>query len=131
MNFQCSLRDRNCCVLTHADKVVDVAHIYSFSMSKILKDDFFWTYLNFFWFKDSVEKWKMAVFTEQKTEVCENLITLVPSVHGYWGAVLFALKPLNMILDEKSLDVQFFWLCQYKRRPLVLLITPPELPSDL
>jgi hypothetical protein len=78
-----------------------------------------------------INKWKKVVFTKQKTEVCENLITLSPSAHAYWTKALFALKPLSVTADGKSMDVQLFWLRAYKRLQTIPLMTRPELPDGL
>ncbi|KAK2735044.1 hypothetical protein FQN55_002289 [Onygenales sp. PD_40] len=59
---------------------------------------------------------KAAVFTENKTEVCHNLITLAPHVHACWERALFALKPLDIAEDQKTM------------RPMA---TRPELPASL
>ncbi|KAK2801571.1 hypothetical protein FQN51_005278 [Onygenales sp. PD_10] len=74
---------------------------------------------------------KAAVFTENKTEVCHNLITLAPHVHACWERALFALKPLDIAEDQKTMRVQFFWLRQYPRRPHQPMATRPELPASL
>jgi len=100
-------------------------------MNSIPDDGSFWASLYAFWKKDRIDQWKKILFTKKKTEVCENLITLAPSVHKYWGAALFALKPLDVAADGKSMDLQFFWLRPYKRPTLVPLSIPPELPADL
>jgi len=68
---------------------------------------------------------------EQKTEVCENLVTLCPNAHAYWTKARFALKPLDVAADGKSMDVQLFWLRPYKRQRLISLKSRPKLPDDL
>jgi hypothetical protein len=100
-------------------------------MRDIPKSDSFWVNLTSFWSKEMIDKWKKVVFTEQKTEICENLITLSPSAHAYWTKALFALKPLSVAADGKSMDIQLFWLCPYERLPSIPLTTRPELPDDL
>ena len=92
-------------------------------MNSIPDDGSFWASLYAFWKKDRIDQWKKILFTKKKTEVCENLITLAPSVHKYWGAALFALKPLDVATDGKSMDLQFFWLRPYKRPTLISLST--------
>lgn len=100
-------------------------------MHAIPKSDSFWVNLTSFWPEEMINKWKKVVFTEQKTEVCENLITLSPNAHAYWTKALFALKPVSVAADEKSMDVQLFWLRPHKRLRSIPLMTRPELPDDL
>lgn len=54
--------------------------------------------------------WKKDLFGRRGTEICENLVTMGPTVHAYWRAAFFALKPLELSEDKKSLKLQFFWL---------------------
>jgi hypothetical protein len=70
-----------------------MAHIYPYSMHVIPKSDSFWVNLALFWPEEMINKWKKVVFTKQRTEVCENLITLAPHAYAYWIKALFALKP--------------------------------------
>jgi hypothetical protein len=100
-------------------------------MRTVPKNGSFWVNLSSFWPDEIINKWKEAVFTQQKTEVCENLITLSPNAHAYWTKALFALKPLDPATDGKSMDVQLFWLRPYKRQSLIRLVTRPELPNNL
>ncbi|OAX76956.1 hypothetical protein ACJ72_08750, partial [Emergomyces africanus] len=100
----CSLRDHNRCVLTHAGMVVEVAHIYPYSMSSVPRSSSFWTTLELYWSEERINQWKAAVFGEKGGEACSNLLTLAPSVHAYWGRALFALKPLDVSDDGKSME---------------------------
>ncbi|KAL1965026.1 hypothetical protein VTN77DRAFT_6086 [Rasamsonia byssochlamydoides] len=111
---------------------INVAHIYPFSMKDVTPKDSFWWIMDLFWSKSRVEEWKKAIFTEQRTEVCQNLITLTSTVHVLWGAAFFALKPLELSCDRKSLNVQFFWLRQYKRvEGGVFPSSKPSFPGNL
>jgi hypothetical protein len=100
-------------------------------MCAIPKNDSFWTNLISFWPEEIIDKWKKVVSTKQKTKVCKNLITLSPNAHAYWAKALFALKPLSVAANGKSIDVQLFWLRPYKQQRFIPLITRPELPNDL
>ncbi|KAL2004736.1 hypothetical protein VTN00DRAFT_3264 [Thermoascus crustaceus] len=100
-------------------------------MNTIPETGSFWVNLRTFWPDEIINKWQKAVFTKKKTEVCENLIILSPSAHAYWTKALFALKPLDVAADGKSMDVQLFWLQPYKRLRFIPLVTRPELPDDL
>lgn len=100
-------------------------------MSSVPTNGLFWSALGVFWSDELISQWKAAVFGEKGTEVCSNLITLTPSVHGYWGKALFALKPMDVSDDGMSMDVQFFWLRQFHRLASMRVTTRPEFPSDL
>jgi hypothetical protein len=100
-------------------------------MRAIPKSDSFWVNLTLYWSEEMINKWKKAVFTKQKIEICENLITLSPNAHAYWTNALFALKPLSVAANGKSMDIQLFWLRPYKRLSSIPLKTRPELPDDL
>src|SRR2546423_2156787 len=80
--------------------------------SDIIPD--FWKLLRIFWAKDQVEKWKSKIFPDSQNpnvgvESCFNLISLSPTAHEMWNKGLFALKPLKLSRDRKTLTVQFFW----------------------
>ncbi|QSS56557.1 hypothetical protein I7I53_04805 [Histoplasma capsulatum var. duboisii H88] len=111
--------------------VVEVAHIYPYSMSSVPRSSSFWTTLKLYWSEERINQWKAAVFGEKGGEACSNLLTLAPSVHAYWGRALFALKPLDVSDDGKSIEVQLFWLRPYHRLPEMRVTTSPELPSNL
>jgi len=74
----------------------------------------FWSSLSLFWDEDRVNKWKNATFPDSQNpdigvERCFNLISLSPETHIMWNKGLFALKPLKLSRDRKTLTVQFFW----------------------
>ena len=108
-----------------------MAHIYPSGINSERNSDLFWTILGLYWSSERCGQWKISISTEKGTEICENIITMAPSVHAYWSAALFALKPLKMAEDKKSMEVQFFWLPKIDRQPLVPLTHRPELPADL
>jgi hypothetical protein len=64
----------------------------------------FWESLSIFWDEGQVNKWKGTGI-----ESCFNLISLTDSAHTMWNKGLFALKPLKLSRDRKTLSVQFFW----------------------
>ncbi|KAK2810066.1 hypothetical protein FQN50_003260 [Emmonsiellopsis sp. PD_5] len=127
----CKSRDNTRCVITQMPEVVEIAHIYPYSLSSLPEHDSFWNSLQIFWSDERLQQWKAAVYTENKTEVCHNLITLAPHAHACWERALFALKPLDIAEDQKTMRVQFFWLRQYPRRPHQPITTRPELPASL
>ncbi|PGH07765.1 hypothetical protein AJ79_06153 [Helicocarpus griseus UAMH5409] len=128
----CSERDKDRCVFTHAGQIVHIAHICPFSISSLLDNGSnFWALLGIFWREERIDRWKRAIFTRKCTEVCQNLVSLSPSAHAYWDANLFALKPLKVSSDKKSLTVQLFWLHPHSRMKLMPLEMRPFLPSQL
>ena len=84
-----------------------------------------------YWDANLISRWKTHVFGLKGTEVCQNMITLSPSAHAYWGAALFALKPVSLSKDQKELVVQFFWLRPVARVHRVSLRSRPVLHGDL
>jgi hypothetical protein len=72
----------------------------------------FWKQLGLFWDEDRINKWKNTIFPDSQNlgvERCFNLISLSPDAHDMWNKGLFALKPLELSRDRKTLTVQFFW----------------------
>jgi hypothetical protein len=63
-----------------------------------------------FWSKRRVTEWSTQIFTNRNTDVCYNLMCLAPSAHKYWEKGYFALKPIKLSDDKKSLDIKFYWL---------------------
>jgi hypothetical protein len=95
----------------------------------------FWEQLSLFRDKDRIDKWKNTIFPDSQNpgigvERCFNLISLSPSAHDMWNKGLFALKPLKLSPDRKTLTVQFFWQVpgNYKFGSKVDLLT--ETPSS-
>ena len=73
-----------------------------------------WRSLAVFWGKDQINKWKNTIFPDSQNpdigvERCFNLTSLSQQAHTMWNDGLFALKPLNLSRDQKTLTVQFFW----------------------
>lgn len=95
------------------------------------QSEMFWRVLEKNWDADFISRWKQPVFGPKGTEICQNMITLSPSALAYWGAALFALKPLSLSEDRKELVVQFFWLRPLARARMVSLRSRPVLHGDL
>ena len=49
---------------------------------------------------------------------------LALSVHKYWEKGYFALKPISLSDDKKSLEIQFFWLTKRNRGDTTILQRP-------
>ena|SRR2546423_7297033 len=91
----------------------------------------FWRSLSVFWGKDQINKWKNTIFPNGVgVGSCFNLISLSSLAHEMWNKGLFALKPLNLSRNRKTLTVQFFWQVpgNYKIDSEVDLLT--ETPSS-
>lgn len=80
-----------------------------------------------FWPSEQIDDWKNAVRGPHGTETCSNLICLGPSIHEYWGKSLFALKPIEVSGDKKTMKVQFCWLPISQDRSSQPVTTRPNL----
>jgi hypothetical protein len=93
----------------------------------------FWKMLQYFWSDGHIQEWRDAIFRAQNNphkgvETCCNLICLSRDAHAYWTKAYFALKPIQLSEDKKSLDVEFHWLPKYNNSPTPVLdiLTPPK-----
>ena len=107
-----------------------------------------------FWPKEKVREWFRAVFRSSRSEAgfefieidkgkagietAKNLITLGRHIHDQWNKGEFALKPLDVSADEKTLRVQFFWQIEQKGikrerggQPQISLLELPHSTKDL
>ncbi|KAH8805662.1 hypothetical protein F5884DRAFT_755225 [Xylogone sp. PMI_703] len=123
-----AIRDEYSCALTQPGRPLRIAHIYAFSIYEAVGGNTYWSYLRMFWSAERVERWKKALLTEKRTEVCENLISMSPNAHAYWGRAYFALKPIKVSDDKKSMTVQFFWL---QKSQVPKLVTLGEVPQTV
>ena len=89
-----------------------------------------WQLLSLFWPDRDVLAWKAALSTAGGTEIFENLLTLAPTVHMCWDSCEFALKPIQMAPDNRSMEVKFYWLKHRPRTKYTSLLQTPDLPSD-
>ncbi|KKZ58458.1 hypothetical protein EMCG_00949 [[Emmonsia] crescens] len=124
----CRKRDKTC-VLTKATEPTHASHIIPYSLgarsSTQLCD--FWEILSYFWDSSKISQLRQYVM-QNSTEIIGNYLLLAPSVHAYWDEQLFALKPLVMSDDKKSLTVEFSWLCPENVDSVRL--TTAALPED-
>ncbi|KAB8264491.1 hypothetical protein BDV32DRAFT_145729 [Aspergillus pseudonomiae] len=128
----CVIRDR-CCVLTGKEEPIEVAHIYPYGMmgKPNTEHEQFWQYLESYWDLEKIQKWKNAVLGENGTEVLQNVLCLSRDSHGLWGKARFALQPLEVSVDHKTLTVRFFWIPISKYMKTMDLKTMPSIPSNL
>lgn len=135
------MRDAGRCVITRADLHLEVAHIYAYPLGKN-KDDprvtTFWDLLRTFWSKSQVAAWEDGALgakgtpaAEKGTEQVHNMLCLAPTVHTYWGNARFALKPISLASDRRSLVVEFYWMPIRPCHRRTSLLARPELPVDL
>ncbi|PYI02620.1 hypothetical protein BO78DRAFT_287866, partial [Aspergillus sclerotiicarbonarius CBS 121057] len=121
----CDERDRNTCLITHFREPIEIAHIYPFSLGSrtTVEKSAFWGVLRNYWFKEMVNSWEAEVM--RTTEICSNLMSLVNIVHKLWEKARFALRPVGISEDRKTLTVQFFWLPTYRYRHKVSINSQP------
>ncbi|KAL2870592.1 HNH endonuclease signature motif containing protein [Aspergillus lucknowensis] len=127
-----SKRDNERCVLTKMGEPIEVCHIYPYSLGQ--KSDTaqeqFWGILGTFWSETTIKDWQTHIFGDQGTEVCQNMLTLNVLAHQLWGKARFALEPVEISKDRKTLTLRFWWLPSRKYE-LVRMTTAPSLPNDL
>ncbi|KAI9038072.1 uncharacterized protein KD926_011310 [Aspergillus affinis] len=113
---------------------LEVAHIYPYSLGDRTKlgPRIFWSTLKFFWSPAHIAAWEKELLGPKGTEVCPNLMTLVNMAHKLWEHARFALRPLSITEDKKSLKVQFYWLprLDYSHSRSMTRI-PHPFPEDL
>ncbi|GKZ19500.1 hypothetical protein AbraCBS73388_004306 [Aspergillus brasiliensis] len=127
-NKLCTERDNASCVITGCRDPVESAHIFPKSMGKMDTQDSIlsWYSLQYFWSKEKVNAWREQVNGPNRTEVCSNLLCMTNLAQKLWKKARFALKPLCLSEDRKSLQVQFYWLPVYQYRARV---SATEIPS--
>ncbi|KAL4786394.1 hypothetical protein BJX76DRAFT_355121 [Aspergillus varians] len=133
MADKCRQRDKDACLITKGGECAEVAHIYPYSLgTKLGKKGHrdFWQTLSTFWSAKQIDQWESSVLGPERTEILQNLMSLAPTVHALWGKARFALKPLQLSSDSKTLTVEFHWL-YYSTYAFKHLQTPPSLPCNL
>ncbi|KAL2818762.1 hypothetical protein BDW59DRAFT_151797 [Aspergillus cavernicola] len=128
----CLQRDRETCIVTNAGEPIEVCHIFPYTMgnpsSEVHK---FWGILSTFWTTERINDWKQRILGDGRTEVCQNLLTLCPNAHRLWGRARFALQPVKLSEDQKSLTLRFFWLPTRKFTKRMSISTCPSPPAAL
>ena len=112
---------------------VEVAHIYPWSLGqrdKSVNQVEFWKNLELFWSAAKVAEWTAALLGPFGTETCQNLLCLSDSVHTLWAKTRFALQPLEITDDGKTLRTRFWWF-PVTSPSQVPITQPPNVPSDL
>ena len=105
-------------------EAIEIAHIYPFSLLKSSSEarsrrDIVWTTLKLFWSEEKLKEWHEVIFSVEDNNVNltlpgrdnnpANLIALSRDAHNHWNNGRFALKPLDLSDDKKTLRIQFFW----------------------
>ncbi|KAL4880747.1 hypothetical protein BJY04DRAFT_218904 [Aspergillus karnatakaensis] len=80
---------------------------------------------------DTVSRWRLSISKLDGTHGCSTLLTLSTHLAQLWSCARFALRPNELSLNGKSLNVQFFWLPDNAYSNEILLTTLPQIPSDL
>ncbi|GLA04645.1 hypothetical protein AnigIFM60653_004704 [Aspergillus niger] len=127
-NKLCTERDNANCVVTGCRDPVEIAHILpiGLGMKEAREDQGFWSQLYRFWSKERVDAWIKQARALEGTGACSNLLCMTDMTHKLWKKARFALKPLSLSEDRRSLEVQFYWLpvCKYRSR-----VSATEVPS--
>lgn len=113
--------------MTDAGLPLGVASIYPPSMGNDTELEE-WRPLIFFWFDNRVKAWKEEVANGTPQTVA-NLISLAPNVSRYWRKAMFALKPIDVSDDGKTLRCRLFWLPSNKAGPRTIT-TPPTISNN-
>lgn len=118
-------RDGGVCILSKSGPC-DVAHIFAHCLLKPKKKQTasdrcvptIWSVLFLFWPKEQVEKWKRCIFHGNSNETTGedgvfNLICLRPDLQRAWAQGRFALRPVNVSDDMKTMNLEFHWMPRY------------------
>jgi hypothetical protein len=124
-------RDQYRCVITGARQVYHSTPIFPTAVStSSLQDDVdfpsLWRFVDFFWGKDTAERWRKAVFSnrmdpQSPVNDCSNLICLRDDIRSAWSKGLFALRPFWKSDDDTALDIEFYWQPQDDHKPYDLI----------
>lgn len=134
---QAHVRNDKCIVTGISnDSVLEGARIYPFSMDPYIDNQAtnFWAYLKIFWPKEVVDAWHASLSRPSRTEALENILTMSSTVHSAWDANLFALKPVSVSPDQRSIDLEFHWLKKSRGEAKIYtedLLKKPDFPSNL
>ena len=95
----------------------------------------FWESLRLFWDKDRIDKWYRTIFQDSQNPYTgvDSLISLSAKTHDIWNKGMFALKPLQLSSDRKTLTVQLFWQVptNYEIDSRIDLLTEPKSSKGL
>ncbi|PYH67557.1 HNH endonuclease signature motif containing protein [Aspergillus vadensis CBS 113365] len=117
-NRLCTERDNATCVVTGCRDPVEIAHILPNGLGRMETQTLqeFWFPLHRFWSKERVMAWMKQAAGQEATEACSNFLCMTDMAHKLWKKARFALKPLSLSEDRRSLQVQFYWLPVYNYR---------------
>jgi hypothetical protein len=133
-------RDGYKCVITGARKVYQTARLFPVLVTKPPSDiepafPGIWKYVNFFWDRNTAERWKKAVFNSsfdpsRPVNDCTNLICLRNDLRTAWANGLFALRPVFVSNDKTEIEVEFHWQPRARHATSDLIdVTQEPLPS--
>jgi hypothetical protein len=124
-------RDQYRCVITGARQVYHSTPIFPTVVStSSLQDDVdfpsLWRFVDFFWGKNTAERWRKAVFSNRvdphnPVNDCSNLICLQDDIRSAWSKGLLALRPFWKSDDDTELDIEFYWQPQNGHKPYDLI----------
>ncbi|QMW42050.1 hypothetical protein G4B11_005374 [Aspergillus flavus] len=129
----CEKRDDLTCLITGFKEPIEIAHIYPLSLGQKSKteQEQFWETISNFWTSEKIDSWKAEVLGPQGTEHCANLMCFSNIAHKLWEKARFALYPLQLSDDKKTLTVKFFWLptMKYLRSQSITRLPSPIAPD--
>lgn len=118
-------RDGGVCILSKSNPC-DVVHIFAHCLLKpknkpTVSDrcvPTIWSVLFLFWPREQVEKWKSTIFHDNSNQTAGrdgvfNMICLRPDLQRAWAEGRFALRPMNLSEDKKTMDLEFHWMPRY------------------
>jgi hypothetical protein len=118
-------RDGGICILSKSGPC-DVAHIFAHYLLKPKNKPTasdkciptIWSVLFLFWPREQVEKWKNTIFHDYFTKTAGedgvfNMLCLRPDLQRAWAQGRFALRPMSLSDDKKTMDLEFHWMPRY------------------
>jgi hypothetical protein len=90
----------------------------------------FWETLKVFFNDAKVDSWRTAIYRADGTEDIQNLLSLNPTLHRQWEYFRFALQPIKLTNDGKTLLVRMFWTLNAPMTYQVPLVEEPSTPAN-
>jgi len=89
-----------------------------------------------FWPSEKIKAWEKELFpdglSEDGNDATSNLICLTQTLHNWWNRGVFALKPIALSEDKRTLKIQFFWQREVlDKQPKMSLLTEPPSTQGL
>ena len=121
-NIQAKERDDRMCVLSGL-AFPEAAHIFPYSTTERGNFANLNRLLRLFWGPEQAAGWSKSFEDKNLTESALNLISLSPTLHGWFDSAKIALKPLR-VEENGAVVVQFHSLKESKLKPRTFLEKP-------